>query len=318
MPGRCGVSEAIRVAVVGLGKIAHDQHLPAIAANPGFELVATVSLRPKNVAGRPCFASLDDLAASGIAIDAVVLSTPPQVRRALALAAIARGWHTFLEKPPCATLAEAVAVRDAAAQAGVGVLASWHARCASGVEPARKWLSGRRIRRASIVWREDVRVWHPGQSWLWEPGGLGVFDPGINALSIATRILPSPLFVEEAVLEEPSNRAAPIAARVGLRDISGAPIAMDLDFRHPGPPSWDIVAETEAGTLTLSQGGEKLSVTGGEPPPAADLGGEYPALYARFAAIIRDRASDVDLSPLRLVADTFLRARRVTVEPFVE
>jgi predicted dehydrogenase len=33
----------IRIAIVGLGKIARDQHLPAIAGNGAFDLVATVS-----------------------------------------------------------------------------------------------------------------------------------------------------------------------------------------------------------------------------------------------------------------------------------
>ena len=35
-------AEPIRVAVVGLGKIARDQHLPALQANPAFVLAATV------------------------------------------------------------------------------------------------------------------------------------------------------------------------------------------------------------------------------------------------------------------------------------
>ena len=34
-----------RVAVMGLGKIARDEHLPAIASSDSFELVATVSSR---------------------------------------------------------------------------------------------------------------------------------------------------------------------------------------------------------------------------------------------------------------------------------
>jgi D-galactose 1-dehydrogenase len=46
----------------------------------------------------------------------------------------------------------------------------------------------------NVIWREDVRVWHPGQDWIWQPGGLGVFDPGINALSIITHILPARSF----------------------------------------------------------------------------------------------------------------------------
>jgi NADPH-dependent 2,4-dienoyl-CoA reductase/sulfur reductase-like enzyme len=46
--------------------------------------------------------------------------------------------------------------------------------------------------------------------------------------------------------------------------------------------------------------------------------GEYPAMYAHFASLVRDRASDVDVDPLRLVADAFLRGRRKIVEAFDE
>jgi D-galactose 1-dehydrogenase/L-arabinose 1- dehydrogenase len=47
--------------------------------------------------------------------------------------------------------------------------------------------------RVQLIWREDVRVWHPGQDWLLAAGGFGVFDPAINALSILTRVLPERL-----------------------------------------------------------------------------------------------------------------------------
>jgi D-galactose 1-dehydrogenase len=310
----------IRIALVGMGKIAHDQHLPAIAANPSFDLVATVSRHGEATDGKPFFASIDELAASGIEIDAVALCTPPQVRRAIAETAIGRGWHVFLEKPPGATLAEVVALRDRAKAKGVSLLASWHSRYAEGVEPARAWLAKRTIREVAIVWREDVRVWHPGQHWIWQPGGFGVFDPGINALSIATRILPSPFFVEAAELDVPANCAAPIAARVDFRDAQGTPISMDLDFRQEGPQSWDIIVETDAGTLTLSRGGAELTIDGGEPPHTGEglSGGEYPGLYRRFAEIVRACDQDVDLSPLRLVADIFLRGRSNRVEDFIE
>ena len=313
------MSAPIRLAVVGMGKIAHDRHLPAIAANPDFDLVATVSRNGGPVDGLPFFASIEDLAASNVAVDAVALCTPPQVRRAVATTALAKGWHVFLEKPPGATLAEVAALTEAANAAGVTLFASWHSRYAAGVEPARAWLAGRTIAKATITWREDVRVWHPGQRWIWEPGGFGVFDPGINALSIATRILPRPFFVEQAELDMPSNCAAPIAARVAFRDTASTPIAMDLDFRQEGPQSWDIVVETDAGTLTLANGGGELTLPAGETPGGAgDLHGEYPALYARFAALVRAGESDVDIAPLRHVADAFLRGRINTVEPFVE
>ncbi|WP_267381151.1 MULTISPECIES: Gfo/Idh/MocA family oxidoreductase [unclassified Sphingomonas] len=307
----------IRLALVGMGKIAHDQHLPAIAGTSKFDLAATVSRSGASIDGRPFFHDIRELAASGVAVDAVALCTPPQVRRAIAQFAIEQGWHVFLEKPPAATLAEAIALRDAAAARGVSLFASWHSRFADGVEPARHWLADRTIHSARIVWREDVRIWHPGQDWIWEPGGFGVFDPGINALSIATRILPRPFFVEEAELDIPANRAAPIAARVAFRDTGGTPIEMDLDFRQEGPQSWDIVVETDAGTLKLAKGGAELSIDDAAAPTAnVDLHGEYPGLYSRFAAIVRAGVSDVDVSPLRLVADIFLRGRIQSVEPF--
>jgi D-galactose 1-dehydrogenase len=311
------VSQPIRLAVIGMGKIAHDQHLPAIAANADFQLVATVSRNGAATDGLPFFASIEALAASDVAVDAVALCTPPQVRRAIAMTAIAKRWHVFLEKPPGATLAEVAALVEAADTAGVSLLASWHSRYAAGVEPARAWLADRRIAKATITWREDVRVWHPGQHWIWEPGGFGVFDPGINALSIATHILP-PFFVEQAELDVPANCAAPIAARIDFRATHGAPIAMDLDFRQEGPQSWDIVVETDAGVLTLAKGGGELSLPDGETPAGTALHGEYPGLYARFSDIVRAGTSDVDIAPLRLVADAFLRGRHITVEPFIE
>lgn len=307
--------DPIRIAVVGLGKIARDQHLPAIAGNATFSLAATVSPHDAGLDGIPHFASLDELLEQGPAIDAVSLCTPPQVRYDLATQALKRGVHVFLEKPPGATLSEVVALRDRADKIGVSLFAAWHSRFAAGVAPARAWLAERTIEKVSIVWREDVRVWHPGQAWIWEPGGLGVFDPGINALSILTHILPRPVFLTNATLSIPANRAAPIAADMHFRDTAGAEIHMDLDWRQTGPQSWDIVVETDAGTLKLSSGGAVLALPSGT-EHNEDL--EYPGLYARFANLIRGGRSDVDIDPLRLVADAFLRGRRVSVEPFID
>lgn len=305
--------EPIRIAVVGVGKIARDQHLPAIAGTQAFSLAATVSPHDPGPEGVPHLASLEELLEKGPAIDAVALCTPPQVRYGLAVQALKRGIHVFLEKPPGATLSEVVALRERADKVGVTLFASWHSRFAAGVAPARAWLAERKIEKVSIVWREDVRVWHPGQAWIWEPGGLGVFDPGINALSILTHILPRPVFLKAATLSLPENRAAPIAADLNMCDTSGAEIHMDLDWRQTGPQSWDIVVETDAGTLKLSQGGTVLSTPSGT-EHNEDL--EYPGLYSRFANLIRGGRSDVDMDPFRLVADAFLRGRRETVAAF--
>ena len=55
-----------------------------------------------------------------------------------------------------------------------------------------------------------------GSTWIWKGGGLGVFDPGINALSILTRIFPARCCCVEAELSYPANCETPIAARLLL------------------------------------------------------------------------------------------------------
>jgi D-galactose 1-dehydrogenase len=310
------VDAPIRIAVVGLGKIARDQHLPALAADEGFVLSATVNPDTDGGAGVPHFQSLELLLATGPTIDAVAVCTPPQVRYRLASRAIAAGLHVLLEKPPGATLTEVQALVAQADRAGTTVFAAWHSRFASGVAPAREWLRGREIHRVSIVWREDVRLWHPKQHWIWEPGGLGVFDPGINALSIATAVLPAPIVLDTSTLVMPQNRVAPIAARLTLHGAAGEPITMDLDWRQIGPQTWDTTVDTVDGRLVLGRGGSSLSLPDGAVEQFADR--EYPALYAHFRGLIRRGESDVDIAPFRLVADAFLLGRREPTTAFEE
>ncbi|MCA1393012.1 Gfo/Idh/MocA family oxidoreductase [Bradyrhizobium sp. BRP19] len=305
----------LRIAIVGFGKIARDQHVAAIAATPGATLAAVAS-RNASLQGVPHFTTIEELLQKGPPIDAVSLCTPPQVRRAQAAAALAAGKHVMLEKPPGTGVAELDPLIAMAAGAKRTLFATWHSRYAPAVEPARQWLTDRHIKSVHISWKEDVRVWHPGQGWIWEPGGLGVFDPGINALSILTRILPKPVFVTAAELAFPANCQAPIAANVNLTDISGLPVTAEFDFRQTGPQSWDILVETDQGRLTLSSGGARMAVDGKVLVEGPDE--EYRGLYRRFVALAATGASDVDLTPLRLVADAFLLGKRTIVEPFVD
>ena len=166
------------------------------------------------------------------------------------------------------------------------------------------------MRSARIDWKEDVRVWHPGQEWIWEPGGFGVFDPGINALSILTEIMPQPVRVTAAALEVPENRATPIAARLDLVDSGGAPVIAEFDFRQTGAQSWDIAVTTGDGTLLLAHGGNAIAIDGAPlDAQTAGVASEYAGLYIHFMALVADRAIDVDVAPLRLVADAYLAGR---------
>jgi D-galactose 1-dehydrogenase len=303
----------IRLGLVGIGKIARDQHIPAIASMPDFTFVATAS-RHAMIDGVPGHHHIADLIAGGHDLAAISLCTPPLGRHAAARQAIDAGLHVMLEKPPGATVSEVTALADHAVSCGVTLFATWHSREAAAVDAARDWLMTRRIVSARIDWREDIRVWHSGQDWILAAGGFGVFDPGINALSIATAILPGTLCVDAATLHVPVNRAAPIAASIDMVLNADISVAVAFDFLQTGPQSWDIAVVTDDGTMTLHDGGRRLVIDGAVVSDGPDI--EYPRLYRRFADLIARGQSDVDLRPLQLVADVFLVAKTVRAAAF--
>jgi D-galactose 1-dehydrogenase len=309
------MANPLRIALVGVGKIARDQHMPAIAANGDFTLAAGADPHAK-IDGAPVFPSLEALLSDGPPIDAVAICTPPAGRCALARQALEHGKHVLLEKPPGTTVAEVEALGPAAKAAGRMVFAAWHSRFAPGVAPARDWLKSRRVVSASIDWREDVRRWHPGQAWIWTAQGHGVFDAGINGLSIATAILPTHLTLKDARLTIPSNRDAPIAAALTLAAADGAEVAATLDWRQTGAQIWTIRVETDGGALILSNGGGALQLDGKAHPLPAPA--EYAGVYRRFAQLIASGESDLDPSPQALVEAAFAHGRRVATEAFNE
>jgi D-galactose 1-dehydrogenase len=304
---------AIKLAIVGVGKIVHDQHLPAIAANPDYALIASAS-RNNTVEGLPGFTSIEAMLAAVPEIEAVSLCMPPQYRYAAAHAALTAGKHVFLEKPPGATLSEVADLEALAASRGLTLFTSWHSRYAPAVQPAKAYLAANAPTGMHVIWKEDVRHWHPNQDWIWQAGGLGVFDPGINALSIVTEILPKQIFLSSATLEFPENRDAPIAADLHFQDAGALRVHAEFDWRQTGKQSWDIIVDTAQGEVKLSDGGARLWIGGEE--QKLDKEAEYPSLYRQFAALVKAGRSDVDVAPLRHVADAFMLGRRKIVDAF--
>ena len=304
----------LRVGLLGIGKIARDQHIPALRANPRYELVACAS-RNTTVDGVANFPDLDAMLAVIPDLHCISICTPPQAHFDAALTALRAGKHVMLEKPPAATTRQIALLGDEAARRGRTLFQTWHSRFAAGVDAARDFLRTRQLVSGRIVWKEDVHQWHPGQRWIWEPGGFGVFDPGINALSLLTEILPQEVCVESAVLEFPENQQAPIAANVRMRTESGIHIGAEFDFRQKGEQSWDIELTTTTGSLKLAGGGAELTIDGKAVTRDASMAGEYPRLYQRFASLCEAGRSEVDWRPFQLVADAFLIGERRIVAP---
>ncbi len=300
-----------RIGVVGLGKIATDQHLPAIAAHPDFSLIGVADPQADfsgiTAAG---FRSHREMLAALPELDAVAVCTPPGVRRRIAHDALGAGKHVLIEKPPAGGVAELLLLRDAAAHAGRVLFTAWHSQHTDAVDAARARLREEVVTRVEVAWKEDVLKWHPGQAWIWEPGGFGVFDPGINVLSILTRILPEPLFVRAATLLMPQDAATPIAATLefglGGREEAGR---AEFDWRREAGEIREVTLHTESGTvLRLEKSGARLRIDG--EVVAEGTRAEYPRMYDHFATLLRDGRSDVDAAPLILACDALQLGRR--------
>ncbi len=305
-----------KIAVISVGKIARDQHLPCIAKNKNFKLVAAVS-RHATVENVPCFPTLEALIKSKISVDCVALCSPPSVRLQMAQQALDAGFDVLIEKPPTPTIGEMVAMIAHAKKKRRVLYATWHSRYNKAVDEAKRRLKGSHVNFMRVTWKEDVNRWHPGQDWISQPGGFGVFDPGINALSVVTKILPEPIYVERSTIEVPSNWSTPIGAEINFKRGDGKPVDMSaiFDWRQRGEQTWDIDIKTQDGlALKLSKGGTVLHINGKlimEAPME-----EYELIYKKFAKLLKTKKSDTDYAPLQLECDAFMLAKPVVVQAF--
>lgn len=306
-----------KIAVVGIGKISQDQHLPVIDRSKDFELAACVSTRGVGHNDVPVFRTPAELYAAMPEVELVSICTPPGVRHAMVREAIDAGKHVLLEKPPTPTITEWNDLVAYGAKKDCVLFQTWHSRYNAGVDAARKILKKEGVASVRIDWRESVRKWHPGQDWVWEPGGFGVCDPGINAMSIFTEIMPFPVFVESATLRFPANRQTPVDVDIVFKANVQQPPRMSAGFNwlEESGEIWTIAIETGAGRqLKLEKGGTVLLVDGKE--EVAEPSMEYEAIYARFAKLLKKGKSEMDGSPLLLIADAFLLGARENVDEF--
>ena len=102
----------VKIAAVGLGNRT-CKYLRYVAEHQDVaELVAVVDTDVTRFAGvqelfglpaEHCFSSLDELAVSGIEVDACIIGTPDIYHHEMAIKAMRSGWHVLLEKPMAQT-----------------------------------------------------------------------------------------------------------------------------------------------------------------------------------------------------------------------
>lgn len=297
----------IRLALVGYGKIAQDQHIPNILRHQALELTALVSTSGRGPETYPVYRTLDALLAQE-KIDALVIATPARPRAALARRALEAGLHVFLEKPPAVTLGDVEMLAQLADRQKCTLFTSWHAQANPAVAIAADYVQAEGLAHMDISWCEDVEQWHPGQQWIWQAGGFGVMDAGMNALSIASRLCRHNICVEKSSFLMHSAGLQPLRASLLARSANGR-ISGLFDWTHKGKAQWTIEITTQMDNIILlDQGGARLFYNAQNIVQSQDEHSEYHALYAAFIDHIARGRSYVDTQPLRIVADMWLMA----------
>jgi predicted dehydrogenase len=114
------IDPPVRVVLLGLGHAGVHLHLPALRRLRGVEVVAGCDPDP---ARRAAATGLVTVATAGeawsLAADAVVIATPPATHAPLALEAMRRGRHVYVEKPLARAVEEAGTVVEAATASGL-------------------------------------------------------------------------------------------------------------------------------------------------------------------------------------------------------
>jgi D-galactose 1-dehydrogenase len=300
-----------KIAVIGVGKIAQDQHLPVIDASDDFELAATVSTRGLSHNGLPAFRTPGELYAAMPEVSLVSICTPPGIRHQYVREALDAGKDVMMEKPPTTTISELDDLVAHARRLDRVLYQTWHSQWNPAVDRAKAIIAEQGIKSVRIDWRESVRKWHPGQDWVWEPGGFGVCDPGINAFSIFTKIMPFPVFVERAKLTFPANRQTPVDVEIDFKSgqLHRPSLSAGFNWLEESGEIWTIRIETGTGdVLKLEGGGRSLTVNDQLVLQHGDS--EYAAMYEHFAGLLDRHESDVDAAPLRLMSDVFLMGAR--------
>jgi predicted dehydrogenase len=117
----------MRIALIGCGWIVERSHVPALRDATGIEVVAVADRSPERAQRVAALLGLDasaihtdhEAVLARSDVDAVSVATPPSSHREIVCAAAQAGKHVLSEKPLATTLADADAMIDACAAAGV-------------------------------------------------------------------------------------------------------------------------------------------------------------------------------------------------------
>lgn len=308
-----------RVAIAGLGRAAKAIHIPALRKLRDVEIVGGYD--PVQQKGDfPIFASLGDLLA--VKPDVVVIATPPDSHRAIAVAALEAGVHVFCEKPLASSIEDADAVVAAAAAAGRKVCINSEFPFMPTHLAAAREIGSERFGRLLFAELHQTFVVTDETEAGWRGNDLQrtFKEFGTHVIDLCKAFFGEQPKAMHARMPRPFSNGGPDYLNLVQLDFSGDRIAqITLDRLTKGRHRYlDVRLVGEKGTIETSIGGSAEMTMGLRPNgrrPFADLN-----LHMGGAAKLYhgDRSTTLAKAPLDLFADATARLFRELLDAIRE
>jgi scyllo-inositol 2-dehydrogenase (NADP+) len=246
-------AERLKVGLVGYGHAGSIFHAPLLRAEPRLELSAVATSRHSQVGrdlpGARCVLTPAELFADG-SIDLIVIASPNETHRELALAALQAGKHVVVDKPLANSPREAGELIDAAARAGRTLSVFQNRRWDGDFLTVKSLIEGGALGRAGYYeasfdrYRPQIKTgWREQEK---EGSGL-LFDLGAHLIDQALNIFGLPQSVTANVERQRTGAIVDDYFRLGLRyDSRLIMLHASMLAPEPGPK---FVVRGDAGTF---------------------------------------------------------------------
>jgi predicted dehydrogenase len=192
-------SEPIRVAFIGVGAVTAYHHVPGLALDRRARLAAICDADPALLERRKDEWNVDEATTDAEAlcqsdqIDAVVIATPNDTHRPIAVAAARAGKHIMCEKPLALSAREVREMYEAARDAGVVHMTAFTYRFAPSMRYLRHLLRAGSLGTPRHFRSQRFLDW-PETSWGWRQyknraGAGDLFDMTIHRIDFALDLL---------------------------------------------------------------------------------------------------------------------------------
>lgn len=261
---------AIKVGIIGCGKIAQVRHIPEYAANPNAEVYGFYDIntaRAEELAkkyGGKAFASYEDLLADP-EIEAVSVCAANHAHAEISIAALKAGKHVLCEKPMAVTLEECEAMVAAARDAGKYLMIGQNQRLAKAHAKAKELIQqgaiGKVLTFRTIFGHGGPETWSidPGSNvWFFDKtkAAMGAMaDLGIHKTDMIQYVLGSKIVRTQAVLTTLDKRDA-TGGLIGVDDNAICIYQMENGVIGTMTASWTYYAAEDNTTVIYGTKGE--------------------------------------------------------------